>query len=183
MKFHYISHLFKVKFKIRFMPREKRNVIVTFVQQSIPRYRFPRSQVSIPSPSSSPMSNRKGKEEFGLWAVSSILWATHHHQQQQLLSMKYNKLLKSDPLSAQQEGKYEAVYMFKENIIKERVSVLVGGQVGNPESFLGFSLSTTSPTFWQKNVSQGNQNTCVWRESGRGNFLLFSCLPGDNNCH
>ena len=37
--------------------------------------------------------------------------------------------------------------MFKENITKERVSVLVGGQVGNPESFLGFSLSTTSPVY------------------------------------
>ena len=28
-----------------------------------------------PSPSPSPKSNRKGKEEFGLWAVSKILLA------------------------------------------------------------------------------------------------------------
>ena len=32
------------------------------------------ARVQVPSPS--PKSNRKGKEEFGLWAVSKILWAT-----------------------------------------------------------------------------------------------------------
>ena len=34
----------------------------------------PESKTQVQSPS--PKSNRKGKEEFGLWAVSKILWAT-----------------------------------------------------------------------------------------------------------
>ena len=37
----------------------------------------------------SPKSNKKGKREFGLWAVSKILWATHNtHQPPQLLSKR-----------------------------------------------------------------------------------------------
>ena len=32
-----------------------------------------KARVQVQSPS--PMSNGKGKEEFGLWAVSKILWA------------------------------------------------------------------------------------------------------------
>ena len=34
----------------------------------------PESKSQLPSPSQK--SNRKGKKEFGLWAVSKILWAT-----------------------------------------------------------------------------------------------------------
>ena len=37
----------------------------------------PESKFLFPSPS--PKSIRKGKEDFGLWAVSKILWATTHH--------------------------------------------------------------------------------------------------------
>ena len=48
----------------------------------------PESKSQVPNPS--PKSNRKGKEEFGLWAVSKILEATHHTHppQPQLLNMK-----------------------------------------------------------------------------------------------
>ena len=43
----------------------------------------PESKSRVPSPK----SNRKGKEEFGLWAVSKILYATQPTHPQ-LLSMR-----------------------------------------------------------------------------------------------
>ena len=38
-------------------------------------------------PGQSPKSNGKGKEEFGLWAVTKILEATHPNHNPKLLSM------------------------------------------------------------------------------------------------
>ena len=114
----------------------------------------------------SPKSKPKEKEEFGLRAVSIILWATHPNNKTQRVKVtQYDPLyqLSTKKTGGQQEGEHGWVQhvqgeQYQRNVL--RVFMIERGLVGDPElslvhrrspksinqspnlKFLGLSLST-----------------------------------------